>query len=108
MRWVPIIYTPPTARAGCTPLESESNATKSKCKKIFFFHRKKILCSTNNLVLTLKLITMKSILLYLFAITLLGSFSGLLMSFGSHILECIGFMILFWACMLTPMLGSTK
>jgi hypothetical protein len=66
------------------------------------------MCSTNNFVLNLKLITMKSILLYLFAITLLGSFSGLLMSFGDHILECIGFMCLFWACMLTPMLGDAK
>ena len=108
MRWVPIIYIPPTARAGYTPLVSESNALKNKCKKIFLFHRKKILCSTNNLILSLKLMTMKSILLYLFATLMLGSFTGLLMSFGSHILPCIGFMSLFWGCMLMPMLGDAK
>jgi hypothetical protein len=49
---------------------------------------------------------MKKILLYLFATAMLGSFSGLLMSFGSHVLLCIGFMSLFWGCMLMPMLGS--
>ena len=64
------------------------------------------MCSTNNLILTLKLMTMKKILLYLFATALLGSFSGVLMSMGYHVLPCIGFMCLFWGCMLTPMLGS--
>ena len=51
---------------------------------------------------------MKKILLYLFATALLGSFSGLLMSFGSNIVQCIGFMCLFWGCMLMPMLGDAK
>jgi hypothetical protein len=51
---------------------------------------------------------MKTILLYLFATALLGSFSGLLMSFGNEILAHIGVMCLFWACMLTPMLGDAK
>jgi len=49
---------------------------------------------------------MKKFLPYLFAVLLLGSFSGILMSMGSHIIPCIGFMSLFWAGMLTPMLGD--
>lgn len=49
---------------------------------------------------------MKTIALYLFAVLLLGSFSGLLMSMGTNILPAIGFMCLFWAGMLTPMLGA--
>jgi hypothetical protein len=49
---------------------------------------------------------MKKILLYLFATAMLGSFSGLLMSFGSDIVSYIGAMCLFWGCMLMPMLGS--
>ncbi len=49
---------------------------------------------------------MKKILLYLFATAMLGSFTGLLMSFGDHILQYIGFMCLFWGCMFMPMLGS--
>jgi hypothetical protein len=47
---------------------------------------------------------MKNIAYYLFGVGLLGSFSGTLMSMGSDILLCIGFMCLFWGCMLTPML----
>jgi len=49
---------------------------------------------------------MKNIAFYIYSVLLLGSFSGILMSFGHHILECIGLMCLFWAGMLTPMLGS--
>jgi hypothetical protein len=49
---------------------------------------------------------MKTIAYYLFGVLLLGSFSGLLMSFGHNILASIGMMSLFWACMLTPMLGD--
>jgi len=49
---------------------------------------------------------MKKFLPYLFGVILLGSFSGLLMSFGSNIFACVGMMCLFWACMLTPMLGD--
>ena len=51
---------------------------------------------------------MKTILLYLFATAMLGSFSGLLMSFGNDIVSYIGAMCLFWGCMLMPMLGSAK
>lgn len=51
---------------------------------------------------------MKSIVRYLFATALLGSFTGLLMSFGSDIISYIGAMCLFWGCMLIPMLGSAK
>jgi hypothetical protein len=51
---------------------------------------------------------MKSILMYLFATLMLGSFSGLLMSFGKDMIQHIGFMSLFWGCMLMPMLGSAK
>ncbi len=81
---------------------------ESDCAKRFFFTGKSFLSERNNLVLTLKLITMKKILLYLFATAMLGSFSGLLMSFGDHILQYIGFMCLFWGCMLMPMLGDAK
>jgi hypothetical protein len=48
----------------------------------------------------------KTIAYYLFGVTLLGSFSGVLMSMGHNILPSIGFMCLFWAGMLTPMLGD--
>lgn len=47
---------------------------------------------------------MKNIAYYLFAVALLGSFSGILMSMGANILASIGFMCLFWGCMFTPML----
>jgi hypothetical protein len=79
---------------------------KKAVQKDFFFTGKSSLSERNNLVLTLKLITMKSILMYLFATLMLGSFSGLLMSFGSDIVSYIGAMCLFWGCMLMPMLGS--
>lgn len=49
---------------------------------------------------------MKSIVRYVYSVLLLGSFSGLLMSFGNDILAYMGGMCLFWACMLTPMLGA--
>jgi len=49
---------------------------------------------------------MKSIAGYLFGVALLGSFMGLLMSMGHNIWPCIGFSCLFWAGMLTPMLGD--
>jgi len=49
---------------------------------------------------------MKKIGAYLFGVSLLGVFMGLLMSFGHNILPCIGFSCLFWAGMLTPMLGD--
>jgi hypothetical protein len=48
----------------------------------------------------------KTIVAYVFGVTLLGAFSGILMSFGHNILASIGFMCLFWALMLTPMLGD--
>ena len=49
---------------------------------------------------------MKTIAIYLFATLMLGSFSGMLMSMGSNMITCVGFMSLFWGCMLMPMLGS--
>lgn len=49
---------------------------------------------------------MKKIAPYLFGVLLLGSFSGFLMSMGNNILMSIGLMCLFWAGMLTPMLGD--
>lgn len=49
---------------------------------------------------------MKNVLAYLFAVLLLGSFMGLLISMGSNILLSIGMSCLFWACMLTPMLAD--
>lgn len=49
----------------------------------------------------------KTIAAYLFGVTLLGAFSGLLMSMGSNMLASMGFMCLFWACMLTPMLRES-
>lgn len=49
---------------------------------------------------------MKNIGYYLFGVVLLGSFMGILMSMGSNILPSIGFSCLFWAGMLTPMLGD--
>jgi hypothetical protein len=49
---------------------------------------------------------MKTIAYYLFAVLLLGTFSGLAVSMGTHILMSIGFMSLFWAGMLTPMLAD--
>jgi hypothetical protein len=63
------------------------------------------LITINNIYI--KQFTMKqSILPYLFGVTLLGTFMGLLMSMGSSILPCIGFSCLFWAGMLAPMLGD--
>jgi len=47
---------------------------------------------------------MKQYLGYVYAVMLLGTFMGILMSFGNNILPCIGFSCLFWAGMLTPML----
>jgi hypothetical protein len=96
------------AGAGVPPANLWRMIENLTVKKDFFYTGKRIMCSTNNLILSLKLMTMKSILLYLFATALLGSFTGLLMSFGSHILPCIGFMSLFWGCMLMPMLGDAK
>lgn len=51
---------------------------------------------------------MKDVLYYLFAVILLGSFSGLFMSMGNHILLCIGFNCLLWACILAPMLPAKE
>jgi hypothetical protein len=47
---------------------------------------------------------MKTVGYYLFGVTLLGSFMGLLMSMGTFIIPSMIFSYLFWACMLTPML----
>jgi len=47
---------------------------------------------------------MKQYLGYIYAVMLLGTFMGILMSFGNNILLHIGMSCLFWACMLTPML----
>jgi hypothetical protein len=49
---------------------------------------------------------MKTIGMYFYAVILLGSFSGLLISMGQDIMPCICFMCLFWAGMLMPMLGA--
>jgi hypothetical protein len=49
---------------------------------------------------------MKTIAYYLVGVSLFGTFSGLLMSFGANILPSIGMMSLFWALMLMPMLGD--
>jgi hypothetical protein len=49
---------------------------------------------------------MKQIGPYLFGVTLLGTFMGVLMSMGHDILPSIGMSCLFWACMLTPMLAD--
>lgn len=49
---------------------------------------------------------MRTILFYLWAVLCLGVMSGVMMSFGSHMLEAMGFMCVFWACMLMPMLSS--
>lgn len=46
------------------------------------------------------------VLYYCFAVVMLGTFTGLLNSFGSNILPSIGIFSLFWALMLTPMLGD--
>jgi hypothetical protein len=46
------------------------------------------------------------ILYYCFAVVMLGTFTGLLSSFGTNILASIGMFSLFWALMLTPMLGD--
>lgn len=106
MWWLLHHHTPGPRRIRGTPYESGSNDLVHAVQKTFFFTGKVSHAERNNLVLNLKLITMKSILLYVFATALLGSFSGLLMSFGSNILAYIGVMCLFWACMLTPMLGA--
>lgn len=44
------------------------------------------------------------VIAYLIAVCFLGSFQGLLMSFGSHIALAILVSCLFWAGMLAPML----
>ena len=106
MWWVLYQLTPGPRHSWGTPHESESNELKLTVQKDFFSTGKSSLSERNNLVLNLKLITMKKILLYLFATAMLGSFSGLLMSFGSDIVSYIGAMCLFWGCMLMPMLGS--
>jgi hypothetical protein len=49
---------------------------------------------------------MKNIGAYLFGVLLLGTFMGVFMSMGQNILPCIAFCCLFWAGMLTPMLGD--
>jgi hypothetical protein len=51
---------------------------------------------------------MKNLFTYFFAVLLFGSFSGILVSMGSHIMLSITFMSLFWACMFAPMLISTN
>ena len=51
---------------------------------------------------------MKGFLQYLFIVSLLGTFSGLLMSFGTQILWSIGMMCLFWGLMFTPFLINIK
>lgn len=43
---------------------------------------------------------------YIFIVLLLGTFSGVLMSFGNDILPSIGMMSLFWAAMCAPVLVS--
>jgi hypothetical protein len=48
----------------------------------------------------------ESILPYLFAVLLMGSISGLVVSMGANILLCMGVMSLFWAGMFAPMLGD--
>ena len=94
------------AGAGVPPMNLRAMTWNLTVQKLFFSQGKVSHAERNNLVLTLKLITMKKILLYLFATAMLGSFSGLLMSFGANIIPCIGFMCLFWGCMLMPMLGD--
>jgi H+/gluconate symporter-like permease len=48
---------------------------------------------------------MKTILAYLFAVILLGSFMGLLLlSTGGPLTLCLTASYLFWGCMLAPML----
>jgi hypothetical protein len=49
---------------------------------------------------------MRTVPYYIFAVLLLGTFMGVLMSFGHNILPAIGVSCLFWACMLTPMLAD--
>jgi hypothetical protein len=49
---------------------------------------------------------MKNIAHYLFGVLLLGTFMGVLMSFGHNILLSIGLSCLFWAGILTPMLAD--
>ena len=48
----------------------------------------------------------KTIAAYVFGVTLLGAFSGILMSMGHDIIKHVGFMCLFWALMLAGMLGD--
>lgn len=50
----------------------------------------------------------KQVIAYLFAICLLGTFQGLLMSFGSNIGLAILVSIIFWSGMLAPMLIPSK
>jgi len=60
-------------------------------------------------VITLNYFIMKKqVTAYLFAICLLGTFQGLMMSFGSHIGYAILVSVIFWAGMLAPMLSSGK
>ena len=49
---------------------------------------------------------MKKYLTYIYAVILLGTFSGIVTSIGSNIFPAIAFMSIFWACMLTPMLSE--
>ena len=49
---------------------------------------------------------MKKISGYLFAIAIMGSITGLIVSMGANILLCMGVMSLFWAGMFAPMLGD--
>jgi hypothetical protein len=51
---------------------------------------------------------MKGFLQYLFVISLLGTFSGLLMSFGKDMIWSIVIMCLFWGLMLAPGLINNK
>lgn len=108
MCWVPTSYTPDPRCKGGTPYESESNDLLLTVQKTFFFTGKSFLSGRNNLVLTLKLITMKTIVRYLFATALLGVITGVLISSGFDVIAYIGAMCLFWAFMLMPMLGSAK
>ena len=46
----------------------------------------------------------KQVVAYVLVVCFLGTFQGLLMSFGSHIALAILVSIIFWAVMLAPML----
>ena len=47
---------------------------------------------------------MKKFLGYLFAVALLGTFTGVFASYGNNVLMAVGVFSLFWAGMLAPML----